>query len=647
MLQPTAQQQSIDKKPSRAASRRQGAKADDYVDGRIAAEHVIVNMSAGHIRVAMGDGHVLHLAPLEHRKMTHAEVSHIDLDKVRRSPYVKIERVGDRLLRPGPARILRGVVAGAVLLPVVAIPVLSALGLHHLMDAVWLTVMALVAAAALILASSYVLASSGRGHLFAYPDIVREARIRLAHHASYVAVIVAAVVIPGVVTWYLGGFRSAMRGVTTARGVAGALEGLFAGPDNTALALAWLLQLVLISSASMLPALLFFVFDRTRLGTLKHQLLQHIFRLERGLQTLSEVDAKYGPQISETFGSGPKNSGRFAMGTRLPVVFATVLIAAGWTVLMVHTDQGLATDVSQPGFRLISFWSSPPELVGYAFLGAYVFALRLTLRGYMRHDLRTKSYSAISVRLLSVVILAWLLKGFVPSDPTPSAVWLAAAFFVGFFPDEWLRGLKEYVTGHPLFRNFSAPKWPDVPTNDLDTLAGLDVYDRARLAQEGINNVQGLAKADLVTLLMNVRVPADRLFDWVDQAVLQLYVGACGDPGQDSDEEHPRTMRRRLGDAGIRAATQVVRAQEVPSSMHGHDPDWKNLRGALTADLTVRALCDYSTPAERDRCPEWVDARPDASHDETDEGRRGDAGGGALRLWVPTIAAERTLWSLR
>ena len=55
----------------------------------------------------------------------------------------------------------------------------------------------------------------------------------------------------------------------------------------------------------------------------------------------------------------------------------------------------------------------------------------------------------------------------------------------------------------------------------LTNLEGIDIYDRARLTDEGVTNIEGLAHHDFVDLLMKTRIPVPRLIDWVDQAILK------------------------------------------------------------------------------------------------------------------------------
>ena len=62
------------------------------------------------------------------------------------------------------------------------------------------------------------------------------------------------------------------------------------------------MQLVLISIAALLPALLYYQFDRDRLSTLREKFEQQIFRLDRTMKTSLDIDAKYGRQIDEIYG---------------------------------------------------------------------------------------------------------------------------------------------------------------------------------------------------------------------------------------------------------------------------------------------------------------------------------------------------------
>jgi hypothetical protein len=303
------------------------------------------------------------------------------------------------------------------------------------------------------------------------------------------------------------------------------------------------LQLLFIAIVSLLPALLFFLFDREQLATLRHRFLLQIVRLDPTVATRADIRTKYGRAMDEAYGSGRADEGRLLPGRRSPVLVATLLITLGWIVTLGDASRTLIADQRQ----LFALFLPPPEPVAYAFLGAYVYALGAVLRGYVRKDLRPKSYSHITVRMILVVILAWVLALQWSGD-----VLLGLVFIAGLVPDtalvlikEWLRG----VTTLPFLEEEPDP---------LTRLEGIDLYDRARLLDEGVTSVEGLAHHDLVELMLQTRIHAAQLVDWVDQAILYVHAGA-----RDAEDGTGRKETlRRLSAYGIRTATDLVTAFE-------------------------------------------------------------------------------------
>lgn len=88
-----------------------------------------------------------------------------------------------------------------------------------------------------------------------------------------------------------------------------------------------------------------------------------------------------------------------------------------------------------------------------------------------------------------------------------------------------------------------------LPVSNLD---GLTVWHESRLEEEDIENVPNMATADILDLTINTRLPADRLVDWVDQAILLTAIG----PEKDVPEDKSR--RQALFDRGIRTATALT-----------------------------------------------------------------------------------------
>ena len=117
-------------------------------------------------------------------------------------------------------------------------------------------------------------------------------------------------------------------------------------------------------------------------------------------------------------------------------------------------------------------------------------------------------------------------------------------------------------------------KWVRRLTSDMEepvplkNLEGIDLYDRARLLDEGIANVEALANHDLIDLLLETRVPAARLIDWMDQAILPLHA-RCSPNLHDA-----------LRGAGIRTASDLVTVhgehRDALLGTLGHSVKWEN-----------------------------------------------------------------------
>jgi hypothetical protein len=315
------------------------------------------------------------------------------------------------------------------------------------------------------------------------------------------------------------------------------------------------MQLVLISVASLLPALLYYQFDRDRLSTLRERFQHQIFRLDPNVKTIPDIEATYGRQITEIYGP-ERRSSKLPPGRRAPIFVATVLIMLGWLLVLLNPDVSVVNNEEE----IAELFEPRHTAAAFAFLGAYFFTLFALLRGYVRRDLRPKSYSDISVRIVSVVILAWVLELMLIDD---SSGLLLFAFVVGIVPQAALNLLRERSQSlmsqgrrKPPDRKGAANGSDDEPDAavaaaladplPLTDLQGIDLYDRTRLASEGVTNIEALAHHDLIELMLQTRIPVPRLIDWTDQAILHLHVGAAD--------------RATLREYGIRTASDLVQA---------------------------------------------------------------------------------------
>jgi hypothetical protein len=353
---------------------------------------------------------------------------------------------------------------------------------------------------------------------------------------------------------------------------------LVAGHDALYIVVARLLQLIMLILVSIVPALMYFQFDREKLSTLVDRWLHAIFRLDPSLGTVADVDAKYGRRVEEFYGASLATGvgePRKRLHDRSPVIVATLLIAIGWIVVLlndVHPHSAL------PSFQDLFRPSPTPMTMG--FLGAYFLAVQVTLRGYVRGDLKPKTYNVITVRILMAVILAWAAQALLGTNQ----VVLALSFIAGILPNTVLRRIRDVggpgtilrqVRGARGRQETEAGSRQKGETDDLQVQSPLsqldevDVYERTRLEEEGITSVQALARHDLVDLILSSRIPVPRLIDWVDQAILLQHV--------------PERAAQKLRGLGIRTATDYL---QVSASKPAFDHVRSVLKeGGLNADL--------------------------------------------------------------
>jgi hypothetical protein len=184
-----------------------------------------------------------------------------------------------------------------------------------------------------------------------------------------------------------------------------------------------------------------------------------------------------------------------------------------------------------------------PSLITFAFLGVYFFALQLVWQGDVRADLRPKTYTTIAVRVLVVVVVAWLIDATTGASENLEPLYLLA-FAAGFVPDQVLHLLWEKVL--PRLSRFV----DQGRQQQLTELEGINLYERTRLGEESITSVEALAHHDLLDLFIKTRIAAEWLMDWVDQAILVICLSA--------DKTKP-TFRDALRKVGIRTASELVK----------------------------------------------------------------------------------------
>jgi hypothetical protein len=254
----------------------------------------------------------------------------------------------------------------------------------------------------------------------------------------------------------------------------------------------------------------------------------------------------------------------------MPVVLATVLFSLGW-VLVLQPESVFSRTLFGTEIRLAPS-RVPLDEIGFAFLGAYFYALQMLMRRYYQNDLKTSAYINVAVRVIIVVLLTWILtevwtyapaaegSGGAGEGVDRTAAWrYGIAFTIGVFPD---------VGWQLLQKALKVPaRWVDdsfrvrYPLSQID---GLNLWYQSRLLEEGIEDMQTLVTANLVDVMLHTRIPMDRLVDWLDQAVLLLHLpedaeGKRDEQPSDPEVQSARAMLRRLG---IRKAMELLSVYE-------------------------------------------------------------------------------------
>jgi hypothetical protein len=281
--------------------------------------------------------------------------------------------------------------------------------------------------------------------------------------------------------------------------------------------------------------------------------------------------AYYGRSIPDTASA----TSDFSVRTEnmFPVFLTTVVLAVCWVAVLWNTSSATNPE---------GIW----DILKFAFLGAYAFIVQSLIRRFYQSDLRPSAYASVVLRIIVVLVtmaaLHQLLGAVTPATEA------AIAFVVGFFPVIAFQALQRAAAA--TLRVFVPQLTPDYPLNQLD---GLNVWYEARLVEEGIEDMQNLATANLVDVILHTRVPVGRLVDWVDQAKLYLHldraergyherrlVRATEKPAVNDNGMAPTDQQPPEGDGQDQAAPMPAdngkapsdQSPSAPGDAHAYDP---------------------------------------------------------------------------
>jgi hypothetical protein len=164
-----------------------------------------------------------------------------------------------------------------------------------------------------------------------------------------------------------------------------------------------------------------------------------------------------------------------------------------------------------------------------------------------------------------------------PFDSSMTSVYVVC-FFVGLFPEAGINWIRR--TADKILQQTDA----DDKQLPLSNIEGISLWHAGRLDQEGIENVQNLASANLLVLVANTPFDVGLVVDWVDQAVLLMHI--------------PRAQVEVFQKAGLRYASDVVEAVSAsPEQLHTVSgisvPDLVILRLALKSSTNMGLIERY------------------------------------------------------
>lgn len=209
----------------------------------------------------------------------------------------------------------------------------------------------------------------------------------------------------------------------------------------------------------------------------------------------------------------------------LPVFFVTLFCALGFWVLFAGKPPIILNGIFAGGFSKADLGALPYShlslvAIGMAILGSYVWSIQYISRRLNTLDLSPGAYYSIGTRIVFASFVSVTLHHFIQSFNPESKNELlqllpVIAFFTGIFPQRAMQYIQEKLI---IFRKLGK----GAHELSLDMIEGMNLFNKVRLAEVGIDNAQNLAEANLEELILKTPFNPGLLLDWIAQA--KLYV---------------------------------------------------------------------------------------------------------------------------
>jgi len=209
----------------------------------------------------------------------------------------------------------------------------------------------------------------------------------------------------------------------------------------------------------------------------------------------------------------------------LPVCFVTSFCLLGFWTLFSGTPPLILTGISGAGILCelpyeVSYSEFSLVAIGMAVLGSYVWSIQYIARRLIMLDLLPGAYYSVGTRIIFATFISVTLHHFIQSMESGIKNELlellpVIAFFTGMFPQRVMQYMLEKLM---IFQKLGQ-RAQELP---LDMIEGMNLFNKVRLAEVGIDNAQNLAKANLEELILKTPFNPMLLLDWIAQA--KLYV---------------------------------------------------------------------------------------------------------------------------
>jgi hypothetical protein len=161
----------------------------------------------------------------------------------------------------------------------------------------------------------------------------------------------------------------------------------------------------------------------------------------------------------------------------------------------------------------------------YGWAGAVAYSLFMIGRRFLDYDLTPRVYVYTAIRFTMAFVIGGVVGLLLGTTSTAAGVDFnlnlatvsVVAFVIGFFPERGWEFLSA-AAGKALQQ-----QGRDSKEVRLSKVEGLSIFQQGRLRQDGIENVQNLATANIAALITNTPFTLSQLADWIDQAILLVY----------------------------------------------------------------------------------------------------------------------------